>query len=217
VEVRGGRICFTRNMNVENVLDPDKLLGTSNQFKDEYERATTAQVGTMNLDGTNMQLGPRNVSHRVSPTVLPDGRVLYTEWRHMGTVNDGHLRMMNADMTGMREAFGGEDGGNGGTNSYLKARYVQTTPYRPNPMAADQDPTQPTNYQVVAIATSRDRTLQAGKLMLINLNGSEKYSWFEDMTPLVPGDRTASNVGRYYDAEVVGDPNDKHFLVSWAD
>ena len=42
-------------------------------------------------------------------------------------VNDGHLRMMNTDMTGMREAFGGEDGGNGGTNSYLKARYVQTT------------------------------------------------------------------------------------------
>src|SRR5262249_5619254 len=144
---------------------------SSQQFRDEYERQTTAQVGNINVDGSNLVLGPRNVSHRVSPTVLPDGRVLYTEWRHMGMVNDGHLRQMNADMTGMREAFGGEDGGNGGTNSYLKARYVQTTPYQPVPgMAADQqDPTAPTNYQVVAIATSRDRTLQAGKLMLINL------------------------------------------------
>ena len=55
-----------------------------------------------------MTLGARNVSHRVSPALLADGHVLYTEWRHMGMVNDGHLRMMNTDMTGMREAFGGE-------------------------------------------------------------------------------------------------------------
>ena len=38
----------------------------------------------MNVDGTNLQLGPRNVSHRVSPALMPDGHVLYTEWRHMG-------------------------------------------------------------------------------------------------------------------------------------
>jgi hypothetical protein len=212
----GGRIFYTTNLDVETYLDPTS---PSQQFRDEYERAVTAQVGNINVDGSNQVLGPRNVSHRVAPTVLPDGRVLYTEWRHMGTVNDGHLRMMNADMTGMREAFGGEQGGIGGTNSYLKARYVQTTPYLPAPgtSADQQDPTQPTNYQIVAVATSRDRTLQAGKLFLINLNGSEKYSWFTDMTPLVPGDRTKSDVGRYYDAETVGDPNARQFLVSWAD
>ena len=99
----------------------------SAQFPDEYERQTTAQVGTINLDGSGQALGPRNVSHRVSPALLPDGQVVYTEWRHMGMVNDGHLRMMNTDMTGMREAFGGEVSGRPSTNSYLKARYVQTT------------------------------------------------------------------------------------------
>jgi hypothetical protein len=203
----GGKIFFTTNMNVENVVDPDKLLGDSKQFKDEYERATTAQVGTMNLDGSNVQLGPRNVSHRVSPALMPDGRVLYTEWRHMGMVNDGHLRMMNADMTGMREAFGGEKGGEGGTNSYLKARYVQSVP-----MANGG-----TDVQLVAVSTSRDRTLQAGKLFLINLNGSENAARFVDMTKLVPGDRVKSDVGRYYDAETIGNANDRHFLASWAD
>jgi hypothetical protein len=210
----GGKIFFTSNRNVE---DP------APQFRDEYERQTTAQVGTMNVDGTGMQLGPRNVSHRVAPTLLPNGRVLYTEWRHMGGTNDGHLREMNTDMTGMREAFGGEQGGLGGTNSYLKARYVQTTPYIPNPNPDQslkpqlQDPTTPTNYQMVAVATSRDRTLQAGKLYLINMNGSERYSWFTDLTPLVPGTNAKSDVGRFYDAETVGDPNDRQFLVSWAD
>src|SRR5262249_19219093 len=133
----GGKIFFTTNLDVETYLDPTVA---SSQFRDEYERATTAQVGTINLDGTGMQLGGRNVSHRVSPALLPDGRVMYTEWRHMGGVNDGHIREMNSDMTGMREVFGGEDGGNGGTNSYLKARYVQTTPYQPTPnMAAGCD------------------------------------------------------------------------------
>ncbi|HVR61960.1 MAG TPA: hypothetical protein VMU50_08680 [Polyangia bacterium] len=200
----GQQILFMTNKNVE----PD-----ANQFRDEYERATTAQVGTMNIDGSNVTLGARNVSHRVSPMLLPNGRVVYTEWRHMGPVNDGHLRMMDADMTNMREAFGGEQGGEGGTNSYLKARYVQSS------MLADGT----VDYQLIAVATSRDRTLQAGKLFLIDLNGTEAKSTFTDLTPLVPGDRTPSPVsldlpvGRYYDAEPVGDVADQRFLVSWSD
>jgi hypothetical protein len=208
----GGRIYFTTNLNVENEPSSGTLSPDSKQFKDEYERATTAQVGTMNLDGTNMLLGPRNVSHRVSPALLPDGHVLYTEWRHMGMVNDGHLRMMNSDMTTMKEAFGGEDGGNGGTNSYLKGRYVQTITGRTDANGAPL----PDDVQLVAVATSRDRTLQAGKLYLIDLNGSEKASHFTDMTPAVPPDRAPSTVGRYYDAEIIGDPNNRQFLASWA-
>src|SRR5215831_1107590 len=65
------------------------------QFRDKYERATTAQVGLINLDGSGEVLGPRNVSHRVAPALMPDGRILYTEWLHLGEVNDGHLRLMN--------------------------------------------------------------------------------------------------------------------------
>ena len=112
------------------------------QFKDEYERAVTAQVGTVSTSGTNLQLGPRNVSHRVSPALLPDGHVLYTEWMHMGEVNEGHLRMMNTDMTGMKEAFGDELGAQyPSTNSYLKARYVKTTPYFDTAAGNDARPT----------------------------------------------------------------------------
>src|SRR6266700_3173969 len=200
IYVAGQKIFFETSKSVE----PD-----AKQFQDEYERQTTAQVGTINLDGTNETLGPRNVSHRVSPALLPNGRVVYTEWRHMGMTNDGHLRMMNQDMTGMREAFGGEKGGEGFTNSYLKARVVQTN------TGADGS----TNYQMIAIGTSRDRTLQSGKLLLIDLNGSEFDSHAVDLTPLVPGDRTPSQlgVGRFYDAEVIGDPSNQTFLTSWAD
>src|SRR5205814_7432534 len=66
--------------------------------------------------------------------------------------------------------------------------------------------------------TSRDRTLQAGKLLLIDLSDSEKNAEVKDLTPLVPGDRVRApnDVGRYYDAEPIGDPADQRFLVSWS-
>src|SRR5215471_12942495 len=196
--IPGQKILFMSNKVVET--------GTP-QFKDEYERATTAQVGIMNLDGSGEVLGARNVSHRVSPALMPDGHVAYTEWLHLGEVNEGHIRLMNGDMTGMKEAFGGEN--DGITNSYLKARYVSTG------TTADGKP----EFRLVAIGTSRDRTLQSGKLILIDLNQSEALAKYQDLTPLVPGGREPSTngVGRYYDAEVVGDPNDLQFLVSWAD
>jgi len=207
----GGKIMFMSNLNVEQTLDANS---TSQQFSDEYERATTAQAGTINLDGSGETMGARNVSHRVSPSLLEDGQIVYTEWRHMGMVNDGHLRMMNTDLTGMREAFGGELSNSPSTNSYLKARPIGKTMI--------QDPegsgTQIANYQLVAIATSRDRTLQSGKLFLINMNGSEVHSTATDLTPLIPGDRgpSSAGVGRYYDAEPLS-TSPGRFLVSWSD
>jgi hypothetical protein len=206
----GDQVMFMTNRNVEADTDP-----TSMQFKDEYERAVTAQVGTVSTTGTNLQLGPRNVSHRVSPAMLPDGHVLYTEWMHMGEVNEGHLRLMNTDMTGMKEAFGDELGAQyPSTNSYLKARYVSSKQYFDTVAGAML-----TDYQVIAVATSRDRTLQSGKLFLIDLNGSEANSASTDLTPLVPGDNTPSSqgIGRYYDAEPVGDDAPGQFLTSWSD
>jgi hypothetical protein len=205
----GDQVAFMTNRNVEADTDASSM-----QFKDEYERAVTAQVGTVSTSGTNLQLGPRNVSHRVSPALLPDGHMLYTEWMHMGEVNEGHLRMMNTDMTGMKEAFGDELGAQyPSTNSYLKARYVSAKPFM------DPSGTMLTDYQVIAVATSRDRTLQSGKLFLIDLNGSEANSTSQDLTPLVPGDRSPSSqgIGRYYDAEPVGDEAPGQFLTSWAD
>jgi hypothetical protein len=197
--VPGQRVMFMASKSVE---------AGSPQFQDEYERQRTAQVGTINMDGSNEQLGPRNVSHRVAPALLPDGNVLYTEWRHLGDINDGHLRVMNNDMSGMREAFGGEGPGNV-ANSFLKARHVETVKN-----ASGRD-----TYRIVTIATSRDRTLQSGKLLLVDLGVAEKQAKVTDLTPQVPGSDTPSDsgIGRYYDAEVIGPPSERKFLVSWAD
>jgi Hydrazine synthase alpha subunit middle domain len=196
IYVPGGTIFYVTNQNVEGSEVP--------QFRDEYERATTAQAATCQLDGSNVQMGPRNVSHRVSPTLLSDGRVLLTEWRHLGDTNEGDLTILNQDMTNTREGFGRES--KGITNSYLRAKEVSPG-------------------MIVAIGTSRDRTFQSGKIVLINLGGqtvesqSEARSSVQDLTLLVPGDRTPSfkGVGRYYDVTPVGELAKNQFLVSWSD
>jgi hypothetical protein len=186
------------------------------QHRDEYERGTTTQLGLIGVDGSGEVLGPRNLSHRVSPTMLSDGRVLFTQWDHLGEMNAGHLMITNPDFTNLREAFGKE--GKGITNSYLKA--VEIEPGR-----------------LVAIGTSRDRTLQAGKILDIRLGliddatglytrrMAEESSSVIDFTPQVPRDREPSvdTIGRYYDAYPVrADDTKPHgekpfFVVSWAD
>ena len=132
-----------------------------------------------------------------------DGRVLMTEWRHLGDTNEGDLTIMQQDLTGVREGFGRE--GKGLTNSYLRAKEVSPG-------------------KLVVIGTSRDRTYQAGKILKVNLGGadittqSEANSSAEDLTPLVPADRTPSfkDVGRYYDVIPVPGIADR-YLTTWSD
>jgi hypothetical protein len=208
----GNKIMFTTNSAVEEI---DGLGGaiTPRQHVDEYERGTTLQVGRINRDGTAEELGPRNLSHRTFPTLVSDGRIMLTQWDHLGPMNAGHLMYMNPDFTDLREAFGKE--GKGASNSTLKAREVSPGRF-------------------VAIATSRDRTIQAGAMIDIRLGTvatdedgnvsaadqqTESRSTYHLLTPDVPRDRTpsAETIGRYYDAFPLNAKDKPDILVSWAD
>ncbi len=199
----GNKIMFTTNAVVE---------AGAPQHLDEYERGVTLQLGVMNSDGTNEVRGPRHLSHRVFPTLLSDGRVMITQWEHLGPMNAGFLTIVNPDMTSVREAFGKE--GTGITNSYLKAREI--APGR-----------------VIAIGTARDRTVQAGTLIDIRLGkpsskdgvvsaeseASEANASYKIYSANVPLDRdpSASTVGRYYDAFPLNAKENPDLLVSWSD
>jgi hypothetical protein len=181
------------------------------QFRDEYDRAVTSQWGTIRRDGSDLKLGARNLSHRVYPSLLGDGRVMFTQWDHLGPANEGHLLIANPDMTTVREGFGKE--GTGVTNSYIKA--VEVSPGR-----------------VVAIGTSRERTIQAGAILDIRLGEvyteggelradrrmSEANASYRLLTPQVPLGREPSpqSVGRYYSAYPLSAGEDLDLLVSWS-
>jgi hypothetical protein len=174
------------------------------QFRDEYERGLTAQAATIDKRGGNLELGPRNLSHRVSPTLVSlgddnRGQILYTNWDHIVDVNEGNLMVMNPDMTGSAEFFGKE--GSGVANSYLKARQINDREY-------------------LAIGTARERTFQAGAIIKVDRGTNEASAAAEILTPDVPLDREPSfdKVGRYYDAYPITDGRGQltHVLTSWA-
>jgi mono/diheme cytochrome c family protein len=199
----GDKIMFTTNAVVEQ---------GARQHVDEYERGVTLQIGRINKDGTNEELGPRNLSHRTFPSLVADGRVILTQWDHLGPMNAGHLHFMSPDMTDLREAFGKE--GTGASNSTLKAREISPGRF-------------------VAIATARNRTIQSGALIDVRLgvekteNGvvsagekmSEAGARYLLLTPDVPTDNapSANTVGRYYDAFPLNAKDKPDLLVSWAD
>lgn len=200
----GDKIMFTTSSVVEEGAP---------QHRDEYERRVTLQLGRINLDGTGEELGPRNLSHRTFPTLTSDGRVMFTNWDHIGPMNAGHLLFVDQDMQNLREAFGKE--GTGASNSTLKPREIAPGRF-------------------VGIATSRDRTLQAGALIDIRLGEvatddkgnvvanrrmSEATASYRDLTPDVPRGRepSAETVGRYYDAFPLNAKDKPDLLVSWAD
>jgi hypothetical protein len=200
----GDKIMFTTNAVVE---------AGAPQHQDEYERGTTIQIGRINKDGTSEELGPRNLSHRTFPTLMSDGHVMITQWDHLGTMNAGHLMFMNQDMTQLREGFGKE--GTAASNSTLKAREIAPGRF-------------------VAIATARNRTIQAGALIDVRLGTvvtdskgnvsaydkmSEATATYKDLTPDVPhgNEPSAETIGRYYDAFPLNAKDKPDFLVSWAD
>ena len=208
----GNKIMFTTNAPVLE-LDRAGDAVAPRQHVDEYERGVTLQVGRINRDGTLEELGPRNLSHRTFPTLVSDGRIMLTQWDHLGPVNAGHLMYMNPDFTDLREAFGKE--GTGASNSTLKAREVSPGRF-------------------LAIATSRDRTIQSGALIDVRLGTvatdedgnvsagdkqSEARATYHLLTPDVPRDRvpSADTVGRYYDAFPLNAKDKPDILVSWAD
>ncbi len=200
----GDRILFATNAVVEEGAP---------QFRDEYERGVTLQLGSIAADGSDLKLYSRNLSHRITTTVLSTGEVLVTQWDHLNSMNAGQLIRMNPDGTRVREAFGKQ--GTGAANSYYKA--VEVSPGR-----------------VVAIASSRDRTFQSGAILDIrfgetyeNENGdlladremSEANASARVLTAQVPlgRDPSANTVGRYYNAYPLDAKEYPNFLVSWAD
>jgi hypothetical protein len=201
--VPGGRILFMTNERVDSGVM---------QCEDEYERERTSQLGRVNIDGTGLELGPRNLSHRSYPSLASDGRVIFTQWDHLGTTNEANLMFVNPDMSVLREGFGKE--GNGAANSHLKAREISPGRF-------------------IAIATARDRTIQAGAIVDIRLgdvenhdgvvsapnNQSEAHSTFRNLTPDVPmgNDPSADTIGRYYDVFPLNAKDKPDLLVSWAD
>jgi hypothetical protein len=103
-----GRIVFasTRQHQQKATL----LLENKPQYEaEEEDRNEPAFVlHVMDGDGANLRQISFNQSHDFEPTVLDDGRVLFSRWDNAGTVNGVHLYRMNPDGSELELLYGAE-------------------------------------------------------------------------------------------------------------
>ncbi len=168
---------------------------------DEYNHAAiVTQVATMTLEGgeADLKLCSQNLSHTIDLFPLSDGRIGFSRWEHLENVNDVKLFAMNPDCTQMT-ALAGQHGKP--ANSLIQV----------------SEGTTPNTF--VAVATSRENTIQAGALVMVDARSdaerpNEETAEVQVLTLSVPRNEERSPVGRYRSPTVL--PNGR-ILSSWAD
>ncbi len=73
---------------------------------DEYNHSPAENLYSCNADGTDLHQCSFNMSDDFDPTLLPDGRVIYTRWEHFGTMNRFPLFFCSPDGTRFFHEFG---------------------------------------------------------------------------------------------------------------
>ncbi len=89
-------------------LPDDRILFTSarDNEMDEYNHAPAEHLYVCDADGSNPERVSFNQSDDFDPTLLPNGRVMYTRWEHFGTMNRFPLFVTNPDGTGTFHLYG---------------------------------------------------------------------------------------------------------------
>ncbi len=92
---------------------------------DEERNEPAFVLHVMNDDGTGIEQISFNQSHDMSPTVLDDGRILFSRWDRAGGVNGIHLYTIAPDGTGLALHYGARShatGTDGGQVQFIGAR-----------------------------------------------------------------------------------------------
>jgi len=89
-------------------LPDDRILFTSSRDgeMDEYNHAPAEHLYVCDANGANAERISYNQSDDFDPTLLPNGRVMYTRWEHFGTMNRFPLFVTNPDGTGTFHLYG---------------------------------------------------------------------------------------------------------------
>jgi len=119
-----GRIVFssTRQRQAKAILLDEGKPQFDALDEDRNEPAFVLHV--MDADGENLRQISFNQSHDLEPTVLDDGRILFSRWDRAGTVNGIRLYTVNPDGTGLELLYGAEShatGTDGGLVQFVGA------------------------------------------------------------------------------------------------
>jgi hypothetical protein len=115
-----GRIIYasTRQRQSKAILLDEGKPQFDAQEEDRTEDALVLHV--IDSDGNNMHQVSFNQSHDYDPTVLDEGKVMFSRWDHAGGVNGIHLYKMNPDGTELELMYGAQSHATGTNNSVVQ-------------------------------------------------------------------------------------------------
>jgi hypothetical protein len=89
-------------------LPDGRIMFTSSRAgeMDEYNHARAEHLYVCDADGANLERVSFNQSDDFDPTLLADGRVMFTRWEHFGTMNRFPLFFTNPDGSGTFHLYG---------------------------------------------------------------------------------------------------------------
>lgn len=120
-----GRIVFTSTRQRQSkaiLLDEGK---PQFEAQDESRDEPAFVLHVMNADGSNIHQISFNQSHDLDPSILPDGRILFTRWDHAPGHDEFNLYMVGPDGTGLQLLYGvhsHDTGTDGSTVQFLDPR-----------------------------------------------------------------------------------------------
>jgi hypothetical protein len=120
-----GRIVFTstrQRLSKAILLDEGK---PQYDAFDEDQNVATLALHVMNSDGTDVTQISFNQSHDLAPSVLTNGKIVFSRWDNAGNNDQISLYQINPDGTGLEFLYGyhsHSSGTNGGVVEFMQAR-----------------------------------------------------------------------------------------------
>lgn len=120
-----GRIVFTstrQRLSKAILLDEGK---PQYDAFDEDQNVATLALHVMNSDGTDVTQITFNQSHDLAPSVLTNGKIVFSRWDNAGNNDQISLYQINPDGTGLEFLYGYHShatGTDGGTVEFMQAR-----------------------------------------------------------------------------------------------
>lgn len=207
-----GRIVFTSTRQRTSkaiLLDEGKP-----QFEafDEDRDEPAYVLHVMDADGENMRQISFNQSNDYDPTVLENGKIMFSRWDHAGGVNGIHLYQMNPDGSGLELLYGAESHATGTNNSQVQFVSARET----------------MDGKIMAVVRPFDQEELGGAITIIDVptyvENTQPLAAFPGMTGpaqvaatpnQVRTDDLPSQGGRFSSAFPLWDGTDR-VLVSWA-
>ncbi len=126
-----GRIVFSsnrqHNSSSVNLDESQKVSGIDKpKFSalDENRRTKALNLHVMEADGNNIKQISNNQSHDLDPTVLPDGRILFSRWDHAGLNNVMNLYTVNPDGSNLQSYYGAHNASHPGGMQFVQPRVM---------------------------------------------------------------------------------------------